>query len=232
MNLKECLIKTGLTGSEAELYMELCREGELTGYEAAKNTGIPRANAYQALAGLVDKGAAYVIEGNVPRYTAAPAAEYCKNIMSLMHEITEKIINDCPKPRKTAEPYVTITGFRHIVNKAKNIIDSASERVYVSASDQEFTYLKKELEMAAVRGLKVVAIVSGNINIDGAVVRRSSRESGQVRLIADSAHVLTGDITGSEDDACLYSQNRPLVQLIKDSLKNEIKLAEFERGNI
>ncbi len=48
MNLEECLMKTGLTRHESELYIALCREGELTGYEAAKITGIPRANAYQA----------------------------------------------------------------------------------------------------------------------------------------------------------------------------------------
>ena len=43
MTLIQCLMKTGLTRHESELYVALCREGEMNGYEAAKATGIPRA---------------------------------------------------------------------------------------------------------------------------------------------------------------------------------------------
>ena len=91
LNLVEYLMKTGLTRHESELYIALCREGELTGYEAAKITGIPRANAYQALSGLVDKGGAYTIEGSVQHYIAVPVNEYCENVIFHMREVTEKI---------------------------------------------------------------------------------------------------------------------------------------------
>lgn len=227
MNLIECLMKTGLTRHESELYIALCREGELTGYEAAKITGIPRANAYQALAGLVDKGGAYVVEGTVPHYTAVPAEEYCTNIIAHMNEVILKIKNECPEARKPAEPYITITGFKHIVDKMKNIINGAKERVYISLTADELPYLKEELERAAEKGLKVVAIASGNIDLEGVIVHSISKKPGQVRLIADSSHVLTGSISGSDCDTCLYSKNKPLVELIKDSLKNEIRLADI-----
>lgn len=228
MNLVECLMKTGLTRNESELYIALCREGELSGYEAAKTTGIPRANAYQALAGLVDKGGAHMIEGSVPHYTAIPVQEYCANVMAHMKEIIDKIKLDCPEIRKPSESYVTITGFKHIVDKIKNIVSNARERVYVSMSEREAVFLKDELEMAASRGLKVVAIVSGDFELKGVVIHRISKQPGQVRLIADSSQVLTGSITGSNDDTCLYTKNKPLVELLKDSLKNEIRLAEIE----
>jgi sugar-specific transcriptional regulator TrmB len=228
MSLIECLMKTGLTRHESELYIALCREGELTGYEAAKITGIPRANAYQALAGLVDKGGAYVVEGTVPHYTAVPVEEYCTNVISHMNRIIQRIKNECPEARKPSEPYITISGFTHIVDKMKNIINGAKERVYISLTADELPYLKEELEMAAEKGLKVVAIASGNVTLKGVIVHSISKKPGQVRLIADSSHVLTGSISGSSDDTCLYSRNKPLVELIKDSLKNEIKLAGIE----
>lgn len=230
MNLAEYLMKTGLTRHESEFYIALCREGELTGYEAAKITGIPRANAYQALAALVDKGAAYIVEGAVPRYMAVPVEEYCRNVMNHMQEIINQIKHNCPLTRKASEPYVTITGFKHIVDKIRNIINDTNERVYVSMSEEELPFLKEELERAAKRGLKVVAIVSGNFDLPDVVTHRINKPSGQVRLIADSSHVLTGNITGSDDDTCLFSKNKPLVELIKDSLKNEIRLAELEGG--
>ena len=228
MNLIECFMKTGLTRHESELYVALCRDGDLTGYEAAKITGIARGNAYPALAGLVDKGGAYIVEGSVQHYTAVPVDEYCTNVMYHMKEVIAKIKNDCPVVRKPSEPYITITGFKHIVDKMKNIINNAKERVYVSISENELPYLKEELAKASERGLKVVAIASGNINIPGVVVHSISKQLGQVRLIVDSTHVLTGDISDSDYPTCLFSKNKTLVELIKDSLKNEIRLSEIE----
>jgi sugar-specific transcriptional regulator TrmB len=228
MKLTESLMKTGLTRHESELYAALSREGELTGYEAAKVTGIPRANAYQALAALVEKGGAYLVEGSVSRYIAVPVEEYCKNVISHMEEATEIIKRECPQGGKPYEPYITISGFKHILDKMKNIIDGAQERVYMSIGDTEFAYIKDEAQKALKRGVKVVAISSGKIDIKDTTVHFTFKAHGQIRLIADSANVLTGSLTGSEQDTCLYSKNKPLVELIKDSLKNEIKLAELE----
>ncbi len=231
MNLIECLMKTGLTRHESELYITLCRDGELTGYEAAKSAGIPRANAYQALSGLADKGGAYIIEGAVQRYTAVPVDEYCNNVVQHMEEIAEKIKHGCPELRKPSEPYVTITGFNHITDKMKNIINNAKERIYVSLCEEDFRNFKEDLGSAVEKGLKVVVVTSGNIDLPGAAVHTINKQSGQVRLIADSSHVLTGDLSGSDYDTCLYSKNKPLVELIKDSLKNEIKLSGIEGRN-
>lgn len=231
MELINNLMKTGLTRNESELYIALCREGELTGYEAAKITGIPRANAYQALSALVDKGAAYVIEGSVPRYTAVPTEEYCSNVMNHIQETVDKIRQECPQLRQPSEPYITITGFKHIADKMRNIITNAKERVYVSLPNKDQDFLIPELLRAAGRGLKVVAIVPEGIKIEGIKIHRINSPSDQIRLIADSSHVITGEITGGNFDTCLYSKNKPLVQLIKDSLKNEIRLAELEEGN-
>ena len=229
MELIEALIRTGLTKSESELYVALVREGELTGYEAAKITGIPRANAYQSLATLVEKGGAFVIEGTAQRYIAVPCEEYCRNLLNQMKEITAEITRQCPHRKKTPEHYVTISGVKHILNKMKNIIHEAKERVYISISESELSLIHEELENAVKRGLKVVAIVSGNCSIDGAIIYKINKTPGQVRLIADSSTVLTGTLTGSTEDTCLYSGNKPLVELIKDSLKNEIQLAENSR---
>ncbi len=225
MELLDALIRTGLTKSESELYVALNREGELTGYEAAKITGIPRANAYQSLASLVEKGGAYIVEGKAQKYMAVPPEEYCRNILSQLTEVTAEILRQCPGQRKPSEPYITINGFRHIVLKMKNIIQDAKERVYISISEADLPIILPELETAIQRGLKVVAITSGNVRMNGAFLYKINKTPGQIRLIADSTTVLTGAVTGSNDDTCLFSKNKPLVELIKESLKNEIKLA-------
>ena len=62
VDLIESLTATGLTRQEAQLYLLLHTEGVMTGYEAAKQSGISRSNAYMSLAGLVAKGAARRID--------------------------------------------------------------------------------------------------------------------------------------------------------------------------
>ena len=57
MSFIEKLMVFGLTRQEASIYLCLYRNGILTGYEAAKLTGISRSNVYNALAGLAEKGA-------------------------------------------------------------------------------------------------------------------------------------------------------------------------------
>jgi Archaeal transcriptional regulator TrmB./Sugar-specific transcriptional regulator TrmB. len=227
VTLIKCLMKTGLTRHESELYVALCREGDMNGYEAAKAAGIPRANAYQALAGLVEKGGAYMIEGPVLRYAAVPVEEYCRNVLSEMNEVLEQIKRECPRGKPVHEPYITISGFRHIVDKMRNMIRQARERVYVSLSEKEMEYIREELCDAVARGLKVVVISSAGVQLDGALIHTIQKKPGPIRIITDSREVLTGEITGSDDDSCLYSRNRPLVELIKDSLKNEILLSNI-----
>lgn len=228
MKLIENLMQTGLTKNESELYLVLCKEGELTGYEAAKLSGIPRANAYQVLTGLVNKGGAYVMEGTVPRYVAVPVEEYGTNYLTHMKEVVLEIQKECPQRKETTEGYLTVSGTLNIRNKIRTIIENAKERVYVSISEQEINYFREPLEEAAAKGLKVVAILSGEVKLEGVITHNISQSSGHIRLITDSSIVLTGVITGSEDDVCLYSKNKPLVELLKDSLQNEIRLSELE----
>lgn len=48
-----------------------------------------------------------------------------------------------------------------------------------------------------------------------------------MRLISDSRYVLTGELTGSPRDICLYSGQRVFVDALKEAMRNEIKLIEL-----
>lgn len=54
-----------------------------------------------------------------------------------------------------------------------------------------------------------------------------------IRLIADTSSVLTGDSALTSDAACLYTQKQNLVELIRDTLKNEMLLINLSiKSNI
>ena len=202
MNLIEGLTNFNLTKQEATLYVLLLKAGQLTGYEAAKQTGISRSNTYTALAGLVEKGAAYVLEeGKVTRYTPVAAEEFCSNKISRLEEIKQDILQQLPVLASDAEGYITIKGEQEIINKLRNTVRQAKERIYVSGNLRLLELLRQELEDALRRGLKVVIIGDKAYQLAGAICYGTTKQSEQIRLIADSRTVLTGDLEDAEDSS-------------------------------
>ena len=232
MELIEGLTHFNLTKQEATLYVLLLKEGYLTGYEAAKQTGISRSNTYTALAGLVEKGAAYVLEeGKVTRYTPVAPEEFCTNKIDRLQEIKQKVLSQLPVLKSDAEGYITIKGELEIINKLKNTVRQAEARIYVSANKRVMELLKSELVDALGRGLKVVIISDKQFTLPQAICYGTEKQNEQIRLIADSQTVVTGDLEDEENSTCLYSCKRNLVDLFKDALKNEIKLIELQKGD-
>jgi sugar-specific transcriptional regulator TrmB len=224
MDLIEALMKVGYTKHESLIYLTLCKEGALTGYEAAKLTGISRSNVYLALAGLTEKGGAYRIDAAIIKYIAVPVNEMIQNIRRQVEDTLSFIGEQVPLKDEPREPYITISGFTQIVSKMKNILLNASERIYLSCSQTELSLVKMEIQSACERGLKVVVITTPGYQLPGALIYYREKAPGEIRLIADSSYVLTGELSPGKENTCLYSRNKNLIQLIKDSLTNEIQL--------
>ena len=110
MDLNESLMCFGLTRQESNIYLTLLSDGALTGYEAAKRTGISRSNAYTALACLVDKGAARLIEGTPVKYMPVEIKEFCDNKLKHLNRMKQFLIERLPDRSEDMEGYVTIRG--------------------------------------------------------------------------------------------------------------------------
>jgi sugar-specific transcriptional regulator TrmB len=227
MELIGLLTNFNLTRQEATVYIALNTEGALTGYEVSKLTGISRSNAYTTLASLVEKGAALTIEGTATRYAPLPPGEFCRNKIRLLTRMQDQILQGMPSSKEETEGYITIKGDRHISDKIKNMIEGAQKRLYISLAASALPLFLDDLLSAVAKGLKVVVITDAPADLPGAILHKSDSVLKQIRLITDSSTVLTGEIGGSEDDACLYSKKKNLVDLIKDSVKNEIKLIQL-----
>lgn len=224
MDIIELLTQFDLTRVEATIYVKLISNGELSGYEVAKLTGISRSNTYTSLAGLVDKGAAYLVEGKVTKYSAVPIKEYCENKIRSMKETKKRIINNIPEKQEEVNGYITIKGNKHIINKMKNMILDAEERIYISASKDILKIIVTEIEKAINKGIKIVIITNDLFELNGITIYHTEKKLSQIRLISDSTKVLVGELSNVEYSTCLYSKKKNLVDLIKDSLKNEITL--------
>ena len=236
MDNVELLMSFGLTRQEARVYVLLLGEGALSGYEAAKRLGISRSNAYAALAGLVDKGAAYMAEEQAVQYHAVSIKEFCSNKLHYMEELSETL------EKQEDAKYLTIRGRRHIEDKFRNMLKETKERVYLSVSASVLDLFREELLGLVAQKKKVVLLTDEEYSMDGAIIYRTKKfenlsgsadcegdADGQLRLITDSNYALTGELQDKETSTCLYSANPNLVRLLKDALANEIRLIEIEK---
>ena len=215
----------GLTNLEATIYCQLLQHGEMTGYEVVKETGISRSNVYSSLSNLVEKGAAYLIEGESAKYTPVSVKEFTQNTL---HSLTQKslfLIQNAPSQLEPSTGYITIKGATHIKDKISNMLQQTELRLYILAESSLLEEYRQQLEQLVNDGKKVV-ILSENFELEGATIYKTEPEKGQLRFIIDSSFVLTGELTGSNSDTCLYSGQQNLVNVMKEALKNKIILLE------
>lgn len=231
METIEYLIQFGLTRQEATVYMLLFQEGPLNGYEVSKLTGISRSNAYSALAGLVDKGAAYMMEEQAVKYIPVPVEEFCKNKLRCLDRAAKKLQDSMPDRRVHNEGYITIRGEQHILDKLNHMLLDTKERVYLSVARERLTTLINELNILREKGIKIVIITNPPYELEGATVYHAQKPLEQIRMIVDSQYVLTGTITDENNATCLYSSNNNLVEIFKEALRNEIQLIDITKGN-
>lgn len=224
------LMLFGLTRQEASIYLCLATNKELSGYEASKITGISRSNVYNALASLVEEGAAYLLEGSTNKYIAVDAEEFCNNKIRHLQKIKDELVRDMPKNNADCEGYITISSHKHIMDKIHYMLASVQYRVYVSMPVEFLEKCRADMEYLIESGKKVVLIVNEEVVFPGAIIYVTDKKEPQIRLIVDSEYVLTGDMSGSPADTCLYCGQKNFVNVFKESLKNEIKLIELTKG--
>ena len=218
----------GLTRQEAAIYTTLLSHGDMTGYEVSKETGISRSNVYAALSNLVDKGASYLLQGDSTKYRPVDVQTFTRNVLTALQEKAAFIQTHAPEKLAQTDGYITIIGTRNIQNKLLDMIKETRIRLYISASARIVDAYEEELGELINQGKKIVIMTDSNYNLDGAIVYHTDPEPGQLRVIIDSSYVLTGELTGSDDDSCLYSGQKNLVTFMKEALKNKIVLLSQE----
>ena len=226
------LMLFGLTRQEASIYLCLAANRELSGYEVSKITGISRSNVYNALASLVEEGAAYLIEGSTNKYTSVEVEEFCQNKIRYLQQAKDELVQTMPQIGNNCEGYITISSHKNIMDRIHFMLAHVKYRVYISMPVEFLEKCREDINRLIESDKKVVLLVSESVEFPGAIIYITDKKEPQIRLIVASEYVLTGDMTGSASDSCLYCGQKNFVNVFKESLKNEIKLIELTRGEI
>lgn len=227
--LIEKLMLFGLTRQEAVIYLCLASNKELSGYEVSKITGISRSNVYSGLSSLVEEGAAYLLEGDTNKYTYVEVEQFCENKIRYLQDAKKELALKMPHRDDSCDGYITITSHKRIMDRIHHMLENTQYRIYLSMPVRYFEECRQDIEKLVSDGKKVVLLVTEDVHIDGCVIYLTEKNDDQIRFIVDSEYVLTGDMTGSTDDSCLYCGQKNFVNVFKESLKNEIKLIELTK---
>ena len=219
----DILTEFSLTRQEASIYAALLNHGDMTGYEVAKDTGFSRSNVYAALNALVEKGAAYLVEGEATKYRPVEIKTFTSNKIAELKKSAEYLEKHGPQKVVSAEGYITIVGAKNIRNKMREMLSKTELRLYLMAPAQIVKDFEEELKRLVSEGKKIV-LLTQDYSLKGAKVYNTKVDEGQIRFITDSAYVLTGELTDDEHNTCLYSGQKNLVEVMKEALKDKISL--------
>jgi sugar-specific transcriptional regulator TrmB len=223
LKLINALKNIGFTQQESIIYITLCKYGELSGYEAAKLSGISRSNAYAALSSLVDKGSAHIIEGTSAKYVAISKKELIMNATRAFNDNLQIIEENLEFVPISNNPYITIVDSKNVINKIRNLINESMYRLYFCADNKILDIFSHEISEAYKNNKKIV-ILSPHIPTFNHQHFYKTSNYESFKLIIDTEEVITGTL-----NQALYSRNKTLVKLIRESIINEIKLIDITK---
>ncbi|MEQ4204634.1 helix-turn-helix domain-containing protein [Actinopolymorpha sp. B9G3] len=231
----ERLMQVGFSSQEARVYVALLRQPSATGYEIAKVAGLQRANVYQVLAGLSDRGVVEQVSDSPARFVALPPAEVLGRVKRETASRCEALIVDLAAMATPSEPaaFWTLRGRDAVLERAGALVADARERVAVCVMADDLAWLGPALRSAAQTGCQVVVNVFGDVPVDfGEVYRHEPQDmtvGGHVLTLAvDSTTALIASL--DEPAGAVYTAHPALLRVVEKLIRDEAYLAAiYER---
>jgi sugar-specific transcriptional regulator TrmB len=144
----------GFTPTESLVYEVLLKGGPGTGYAIARTAGLARANAYGALEGLVQKGAARVEEGRPKRYRPEPPQALLARILDRQGQALDLVSRTLEQISVPATPtLIELSSARGALSIASREAARATEQIQLHAPPDAFPPLIPSLRKAAGGGV-------------------------------------------------------------------------------
>lgn len=228
------LVEVGFSSQEARVYVAALQRPSATGYELAKLAGLQRANVYQVLATLVDRGAVEQVTDSPARFVAQPPAAVLGRIKRETAARCDTLIADlaavAARPEQAA--FWTLRGREAVVERAATLVADATDRVAVCLWADDLTWLGDALRAASQSGCHVVVNVFGDappaLGLSGGEVYQHEHPAKTVgghllTLSVDSATALIASL--DEPAGAVYTEHPALLRVVDKLIRDEAYLA-------
>lgn len=233
------LQRIGFSEYEARTYLSLLQANPATAYEVSKHSGLPRANTYGALDNLAKKGAVQPVTENPVRYAPVRPEMLLDRFSSDINAVCDRLKNQLQGLEEDDQSDVvwSLSGQEQIEKKIDELIDAATNHVWIKASTAVLKQHTASLQRAAKRRVTLVFVVFGQDTEflrlgprskvylhEGNGVRTGGADNlftvaidYRVALTANMADELTG----------AYTTNRSVVRMAETLIRHDFYMAEI-----
>jgi HTH-type transcriptional regulator, sugar sensing transcriptional regulator len=211
LQLTASMRRLGFNDLEAEIYIDLLKNPQSTGYKIGKSLRKPHANVYQGLVALEKKGAVTLESGANRAYSAVPPPELLEqlrrridqDLRSAGRALKRLAIADQPED----ERFYHLTSAEQVYARARTMLAQVSETLVVEAGPAPAKEIRSALQDVVERG----------VSTGGLVMSKEDLIAGAKLSVARSAADIQARWRGDQ------------LVLIADA--TEFLVAQFERGS-
>jgi HTH-type transcriptional regulator, sugar sensing transcriptional regulator len=228
------LQQLGFSEYETKAYIALLQQHPLNGYALAKVSGVPRANIYGVLQKLEERGAVAAINaaGGVVYSPTAPGdlirqlGSHIGAVLAAAQHSLEALATPI-----TSTYVQNILGNDQLLEQARSLIDTSSERLLIALWQPEAAALTEALAQAQVRGVVINMLCCQACsqecgNCQGSVYRYRITPDQQTHgliVIQDEYEMLAG--TTGEQATAIRTRQSGLIEMTLWYLRHSITLA-------
>jgi len=239
--LVDQLQNLNFTQYESRAYLSLLEQGNITGYELAKNSGIPASKIYAVLNKLMEKEVILALDSEPVKYSPLPPNEVLSRLkgdyLDTVNDLDSKL-DEIYNKQKLSNNYIwNISGRESILRRVCEFIGEAKKQIFLSVWDEEVEEIKEALIKASKNKVKVTIVHFGESALGIGTEFRHGREHqirqqrGERRLAmeVDEEKVILCHFHESGDSNAVWTTNKGLILLAKDYIIHDIytiKVAE------
>lgn len=226
------MMKFGFSRTEARVYLDLVGRSALTGYQISRDIGLSRSSVYAALDGLYRKGAVELLPGESSLYKAKDPALFISELKrgyARMAETLEAELSTIHRD-ENEQRFLNIEGRDNIINKAKELMLTAREEIFLN-TDFDPLIFEKEFSELGHRGVRIVIFSFSELDAHGLPVEIYSYHypccpcsDTRVMLSVDSTSTLISSNMGGGGFVGAYTQNKLMVSIVTEHIHHDIYL--------
>lgn len=238
--LLELLQQFGLSSNAAKAYVALLKNNPSTGYEISAQSGIPRSAIYTVLNRLQSLGIVNSVGDSPKRFIPLSPSSLLEHfdhshqhrIEELKSSVEQLSIDD------DAFDFWHLHGYRNLVLKMREIINNATEKVFISGWPKDIEKVSNELRSAKERGVKVTLFSFCKLDDSfGEVISYELNEdelmdvwSPKIILVVDYSATIMGSSRETEDSRSIYTENEAIIDIASNHIILDITLAGQRLG--
>ena len=231
MDIASILRDFAFSKYESSCYLALLAKHPSNGSQLSMLSGIARSRIYDVLRGLAKKKLVFEIEKGL--YVPLPFEELKKRLRG-QFESNLKILDDqldAMVEQSSFEYLFTLKGVDEVITKARDIINSATQELYLRLFPETWRRLRKQIERAIHRGVVVRFISMGpmasvyDIQVFHPDVDHIKNKLGgeSIDIIADKAEAIAGifETDNVNRSPFIWTRNHWFVVANRDSLRHD-----------